>query len=154
MEVAVKMKRERKVLELVKTRKRKKSDTDLEMLPTTVARVRSHSSGVLVAPTSLELFTSQGNTIASCKLGVNSNFADNESNDEDDSVEITTSNSMLRESDAILSNDFKFELHKLELTPKPQLAKCRCRRSNAEAKMPSEVELDEFFVVAEKDLHK
>ncbi|KAM3286239.1 cyclin-dependent kinase inhibitor 1 [Capsicum chacoense] len=172
MKVAVKMKREREVLEMAETRKRKKRDADLEMLPTTVACVRSHDSGVSVAPASLELspvseLTSQGNTTVSCKPAVSSNFADNESNDatkgsskfvdldEDDSVEIATSNSELRESrEAILPSDLKVELHKLEATPQQQLAKCRCRRSNTEAKMPSEAELDEFFVAAEKDLHK
>ncbi|KAF3614829.1 putative cyclin-dependent kinase inhibitor 1-like isoform X3 [Capsicum annuum] len=172
MKVAVKMKREREVLEVAETRKRKKRDADLEMLPTTVACVRSHDSGVSVAPASLELspvseLTSQGNTTVSCKPAVSSNFADNESNDatkgsskfldldEDDSVEIATSNSELRESrEAILPSDLKVELHKLEATPQQQLAKCRCRRSNTEAKMPSEAELDEFFVAAEKDLHK
>ncbi|PHU17801.1 hypothetical protein BC332_13496 [Capsicum chinense] len=84
------------------------------MLPTTVDYVRSHDSGVSVAPASLELslvseLTSQENTTAWCKLAVNSNFVDNESNDvtkgspkfvnldEDDSVEIATNNSVLRE---------------------------------------------------------
>ncbi|PHT48273.1 Heat shock protein 81-1 [Capsicum baccatum] len=84
----------------------------------------------------------------------NSPFLEKLKKKEDDSVEIATSSSVLRESDAILSNDFKVELHKLKPTPKPQLAKCRRRRSNAEAKMPLEAELDEFFVAAEKDLHK
>ncbi|KAF3681583.1 putative cyclin-dependent kinase inhibitor 1-like isoform X3 [Capsicum annuum] len=86
MEVVVKMKRERLVLEVVETRKRKKCNTDLEMLPTTIAYVRSHDSGVSVAPASLELslvseLTSQENTTTWCKLAVNSNFIDNESND-------------------------------------------------------------------------
>ncbi|KAF3620591.1 hypothetical protein FXO37_33194 [Capsicum annuum] len=156
---------------VAETRKKKKRDTDLKMLPTTVARVKSHDSSISVAPASLELspvseLTSQGNT-TSCKPAVNSNFADNESNDvtngspkfvdldEDDCVEIATSNSVLRESsDVILSSDFKVELHKLEPTPKPQLAKCRHRRSNTEAKMPSEPELDEFLVASEEHLHK
>ncbi|PHU11360.1 hypothetical protein BC332_18290, partial [Capsicum chinense] len=141
------------------------------MLPTTVARVKSHDSSISVAPASLELspmseLTSQGNTTTSCKPAVNSNFADNESNDvtngspkfvdlDEDCVEIATSNSVLRESsDTILSSDFKVELHKLEPTPKLQLAKCRHRRSNTEAKMPSEPELDEFLVASEKHLHK
>ncbi|PHT81643.1 hypothetical protein T459_14658 [Capsicum annuum] len=55
MEVVVKIKREWEVLEVVEMRKRKKCDTDLEMLPTTVAHSRSHDSRVSVAPEILEL---------------------------------------------------------------------------------------------------
>ncbi|XP_049383587.1 cyclin-dependent kinase inhibitor 1 isoform X1 [Solanum stenotomum] len=173
-EVAVKMTREREVLEVVDTRKRKKRDGDLEMSPT-VARVRRNSV-VSVVPASFESppskLSSQGNTV-SCKPAVCSNFhdglasgfGDDESSNvtkgsskfvdlDEDSVEIATSYSELRESrETILSNKFKVEFHKVESTPKPQHAKS-CRRRLTEAIMPSEAELDEFFAAAEKDLHK
>lgn len=84
-EVAVKMTREREVLEVVDTRKRKKRDGDLEMSPT-VARVRRNSV-VSVVPASFESpaseLSSQGNTV-SCKPanfhdGLASGFGDDES---------------------------------------------------------------------------
>lgn len=170
-EVAVKMTRERDVLEMADTKKRKKRDGDVEMSPT-VARVRNHSR-VSVATASLESpageLSSQGNTV-SCKLAVSSTFddalatcfADNESSNvtkgsskyvdlDEDSVEIATSNSEFRQSrETILSSEIKVEL---ESTPRPQHAKSR-RRLSTEPKMPSEVDLDEFFAAAEKDLHK
>ncbi|XP_006339908.1 cyclin-dependent kinase inhibitor 1-like isoform X1 [Solanum tuberosum] len=170
-EVAVKMTREREVLEVVDTRKRKKRDGDLEMSPT-VARVRRNSV-VSVVPASFESpaseLSSQGNTV-SCKPanfhdGLASGFGDDESSNvtkgsskfvdlDEDSVEIATSYSELRESrETILSSKFKVEFHKVESTPKPQHAKS-CRRRLTEAIMPSEAELDEFFAAAEKDLHK
>ncbi|XP_006339910.1 cyclin-dependent kinase inhibitor 1-like isoform X2 [Solanum tuberosum] len=169
-EVAVKMTREREVLEVVDTRKRKKRDGDLEMSPT-VARVRRNSV-VSVVPASFESpaseLSSQGNTV-SCKPanfhdGLASGFGDDESSNvtkgsskfvdlDEDSVEIATSYSELRERETILSSKFKVEFHKVESTPKPQHAKS-CRRRLTEAIMPSEAELDEFFAAAEKDLHK
>ncbi|WMV17150.1 hypothetical protein MTR67_010535 [Solanum verrucosum] len=173
-EVAVKMTREREVLEVVDTRKRKKRDGDLEMSPA-VARVRRNSV-VSVVPASVESppskLSSQGNTV-SCKPAVCSNFhdglasgfGDDESSNvtkgsskfvdlDEDSVEIATSYSELRESrETILSSKFKVEFHKVESTPKPKHAKS-CRRRLTEAIMPSEAELDEFFAAAEKDLHK
>lgn len=170
-EVAVKMTREREVLEVVDTRKRKKRDGDLEMSPT-VARVRRNSV-VSVVPASFESpaseLSSQGNTV-SCKPanfhdGLASGFGDDESSNvtkgsskfvdlDEDSVEIATSYSELRESrETILSSKFKVEFHKVESAPKPQHAKS-CRRRLTEAIMPSEAELDEFFAAAEKDLHK
>ncbi|XP_055804263.1 cyclin-dependent kinase inhibitor 7-like isoform X2 [Solanum dulcamara] len=174
VEVPVKMTREREVLEVAETRKRKNRDDDLVEMSPTAARVRSHS-GVSVAPASFESpaseFSSQGNTV-SYKPAVSSNFddglpscfGDNESSDvtkgsskfvdlDEDGVEIATSYSEFRERETILSSKFKVELHKLESTPKPQHAKS-CRRRLTETKMPSEVDLDEFFAAAEKDLHK
>ncbi|CAN4079647.1 unnamed protein product [Withania somnifera] len=172
MEVAVKMTREREVLEVVDTRKRKKRDGDMEM-STALARVRSHSGVLSVSLASLESpaneLSSHGNTV-SCKPAVSdalaSCCADNESSDftkgnskfvdlDEDSVEIATSNSEFRESrEAIRSSKFQVELHKLELTPRLQHAKSRKSRRSTEAKMPSEADLDEFFDAAEKDLHK
>ncbi|CAN4082886.1 unnamed protein product [Withania somnifera] len=171
MEVAMKMTRKREVLEVVDTRKRKKRDDDLEMLPT-VACVRSRAGVLSLAPASLESpasdLSSQGNSV-SCKPAVSdalaSCCADNESSDvtkgnlkfvdlDEDSVEIASSNSEFSESrETILSSKSKVELHKLDSTPRPQHAKSRRRRST-EAKVPSEADLDEFFGAAEKDLHK
>ncbi|MCD9644777.1 hypothetical protein HAX54_033211 [Datura stramonium] len=171
-EVAVKMTREREVLELADTKKRKKCDGDLEM-SAAVGRVRSHS-GVSVATASLESpaseLSSQGNTVW-CKPAASSTFddalapcfADNESNDvtkgsskyldlDEDSVEIAT-REFRQSREKILSSEVKVELHKLESTPRPQHAKSRRRRST-EPKMPSGADLDEFFAAAEKDLHK
>lgn len=79
VEVPVKMTREREVLEVAETtRKRKNRDGDLVEMSPTAARVRSHS-GVSVAPASFESpaseFSSQGNTV-SYKPAVSSNFDD------------------------------------------------------------------------------
>lgn len=173
-EVAVKMTREREVLEMADTKKRKKRDGDFEMSPT-VPRVRNHS-GVSFATASLESpageLSSQGNTV-SCKPAVSSTFddalatcfTDNESSNvtkgsskyvdlDEDSVEIATSNSEFRQSrETILSSEIKVELDKLKSTPRPQHTKSR-RRLSTEPKMSSEADLDEFFAAAEKDLHK
>ncbi|XP_015064142.1 cyclin-dependent kinase inhibitor 1 [Solanum pennellii] len=165
-EVAVKMTREREVLEVVDTRKRKKRDGDLEMSPT-VARVRRNS---VVSESPASELSSQGNTVL-CEPAVSSNFdnvsasgfGDNESSNvtkgsskfldlDEDSVEIATSYSELRESREIILSSSKFKVE-FQSTPKPQHAKS-CRRRLTEANMPSEAELDEFFAAAEKDLHK